>query len=128
MKENRCVERSVTRVEPPVEWGQVLYFSDYVERSRGEAPGVTWERSPVTPAPMAGDAEQLGGGALHSGDDRLCGVLDMVLHVRPLRRKTWRKREKDPSPDSNPFQPKKLFQRRDPLGNAIAEPHDSSSA
>lgn len=47
MKENRCVERSVTRVEPPVEWGQVLYFSDYVERSR-RGPWVTWERSPVT--------------------------------------------------------------------------------
>lgn len=127
MKENRCVERSVTRVEPPVEWGQVLYFSDYVERSRR---GPWGDLGTVSghPAPMAGDAEQLGGGALHSGDDRLCGVLDMVLHVRPLRRKTWRKREKDPSPDSNPFQPKKLFQRRDPLGNAIAEPHDSSSA
>lgn len=58
-------------------------------------------------------------------------VLDVVLHVLPVRQVgtvVKNKKEKDPSPDSNPFQPKKLSRYRDPLGNAIAEPHGNGSA
>lgn len=46
MKENRYAVRPVTKVQPPVEWGKVICFSDYVERER-RRPRVTWERSPV---------------------------------------------------------------------------------
>lgn len=68
---------------------------------------------------VAGTGEHLDGALVHGGDDGVERGLDVVLYGVYMKGKN----EKDLSPDSNPFL-QTANPCCDPLGRAIAQPHN----
>ena len=113
MKQNAAARQSRSSV--PL--GQMLYLKDYLP-AQPTKPHTRWERTPGIPEWLEQVSiwtERLFTG----GDDGVERGLDVVLYGVYMKGKN----EKDLSPDSNPFL-QTANPCCDPLGRAIAQPHN----